>query len=150
MEATLQALGGILLKAVPTVLLLIVVHFYLKFMFFRPLAATLAKRREATEGARKAAEAAMARANSRAGEIEAALRKAREEIYQEHETNRKQAVEEQNQAIEEARKKSHVLVHDAREQVKAESEASKAELATYAQSLAEQIATRLLPRRAAA
>ncbi len=150
MEATLQSLGGILLKAVPTVLLLILVHVYLKFMFFKPLAAVLEKRREATEGARQAAEAAVARANTRAAEIEAALRKAREEIYQEHEHHRKQIVAEQNQAIEEARKKSHGLVHDARQQISAEAEASKAELATYAQTLAEQIAARLLPRRAAA
>lgn len=149
MDATLQALGGILLKAIPTFLLLIAVHFYLKFMFFKPLAAVLETRREATEGARQTAEAAMARASSRAGEIEAALRKARQEIYQEQESHRKQVVEQQNQAIEEARQKSHGMVHEARQQVTAETEASKAELGTYAANLAEQIAARLLPRRAA-
>jgi len=149
MDKTLQDLGSILLKAVPTLLLLVVVHFYLKFMFFKPLAAVLAKRREATEGARQAAEAAMAQSNSRAGEIEAALRKAREEIYQDQERHRKQLVEQQNQAIEQARQTSHSLVHEARQQVAGETEASKAELATYAETLAEQIAARLLPRRAA-
>jgi len=149
MDKTLQDLGSILLKAVPTLLLLIVVHFYLKFMFFKPLAAVLAKRREATEGARQAAEAAMAQSNSRAGEIEVALRKAREEIYQDQERHRKQLVEQQNQAIEKARQTSHGLVHDARQQVSAETEASKAELGAYAQTLAEQIAARLLPGRAA-
>lgn len=149
MDATLQALGGILLKAIPTLLLLIVVHFYLKFMFFKPLAAVLAERREATEGARKVAETAMVEASNRAGEIEAALRKARDDIYREQESSRKQVVEQQNQAIEEARKKSHGMIHEARQQVTSETEASKAELATYAQTLAEQIAARLLPRRAA-
>jgi F-type H+-transporting ATPase subunit b len=149
MDATLQALGGILLKAIPTLLLLVAVHLYLKFMFFKPLIAVLAKRREATEGARQAAESAMAQANSRAGEIEAALRKARDEIYSSQEQSRKQLVELQTQAIEEARKKSHGLVHDARTQLKAESDAAKAELATYAQTLAEQISARLLSGRAA-
>jgi len=149
MDATLQALGGILLKAIPTLLLLIVVHFYLKFMFFKPLIAVLAKRREATEGARQAAENAMAQANSRAAEIEAALRKAREEIYQDQEQARKRLVEQQTQAIDQSRQKSHGLVHDARLQMAAETDAAKAELATYAQALAEQIASRLLTGRAA-
>jgi F-type H+-transporting ATPase subunit b len=149
MDATLQALGGILLKAIPTLLLLILVHFYLKFMFFRPLSAVLAKRREATEGARQAAETARAQANSRAGEIETALRTAREEMYSEQEKSRKELVEQQNQAIEEARQKSHALVHDARAQLAAETDAAKAELATYAQNLAEQISARLLSGRAA-
>jgi F-type H+-transporting ATPase subunit b len=150
MDKTLQDLGGILLKAVPTLVLLIGVHFYLKFMFFKPLIAVLAKRREATEGARQAAEAAMAQADSRVGEIEAALSKARNEIYQDHEQARKQLVEQQTQAIEEARKKSHGLVHDARLQLTAETDAAKADLASYAQNLAEQIATRLLSGRRAA
>jgi F-type H+-transporting ATPase subunit b len=149
MDATLQALGGILLKAIPTLLLLIVVHFYLKFMFFKPLIAVLAKRREATEGARQAAENAMAQANSRAAEIEAALRKARAEIYEDQEQTRKRLVEQQTQAIDQSRQKSHGLVHDARLQLAAETDAAKAELATYAQALAEQIASRLLTGRAA-
>ena len=149
MDATLQALGGILLKAIPTLLLLIVVHFYLKFMFFKPLIAVLAKRREATLGARQAAENALAQANSRAGEIEAALRKAREEIYQDQEQARKLLVEQQTQAIDQSRQKSHGLVHDARLQLASETDAAKAELATYAKSLAEQIAARLLTGRAA-
>ena len=149
MDATLQALGGILLKAIPTLLLLIVVHFYLKFMFFKPLIAVLAKRREATQGARQAAENALAQANSRAAEIEAALRKAREEIYQDQEQARKLLVEQQTQAIDQSRQKSHGLVHDARLQLVSETDAAKAELATYAKSLAEQIAARLLTGRAA-
>jgi len=149
MDATLQALGGILLKAIPTLLLLIVVHFYLKFMFFKPLIAVLAKRRDATQGARQAAENALAQANSRAGEIEAALRKAREEIYQDQEQARKLLVEQQTQAIDQSRQKSHGLVHDARLQLASETDAAKAELATYAKSLAEQIAARLLTGRAA-
>ena len=55
MDATLHALGEILLKAVPTVLLVVVLHFYLKYVFFRPLKKVLAERYDATEGARKLA-----------------------------------------------------------------------------------------------
>ena len=53
MDATLHALGEILLKAVPTVLLVVVLHFYLKYVFFKPLKKVLEERYNATEGARK-------------------------------------------------------------------------------------------------
>jgi F-type H+-transporting ATPase subunit b len=48
MEATLHALSGILLRAVPTFLIVIFLHFYLKYMFFKPLDKVLQARYEAT------------------------------------------------------------------------------------------------------
>ena len=57
MESTLHDLGQLLLKAIPTLFLLLVVHLYLKQMFFRPMADVLAKRRAATEGLRDSADA---------------------------------------------------------------------------------------------
>ena len=54
MEETLRALGGILLKAVPTFILVILLHFYLKFIFFKPLQRVLRLRYEATEGREEA------------------------------------------------------------------------------------------------
>ena len=56
MDSTLQQLGGILLKAIPTVVLLLIVHFYLKWMFFRPLEKVLAERKQATAGTRERAD----------------------------------------------------------------------------------------------
>jgi F-type H+-transporting ATPase subunit b len=149
MDATLQALGGILLKAIPTIVLLIIVNLYLKWMFFNPLKEILQKRRDATEGARQAAEAALARASEKAAQIQAALRKAREEIYQEQEAARKRLVKEQASRIEEAREKSRMLIHQAREQMAQEAEAAKRELAGSAGALADQIVRMLLERKAA-
>ena len=149
MDATLQALGGILLKAIPTVVLLIIVNLYLKWMFFNPLKEILQKRRDATEGARQAAEAALARASEKAAQIQAALRKAREEIYQEQEAARKRLVKEQASRIEEAREKSRMLIRQVREQVAQEAEAAKRELAGSAGALADQIVRMLLERKAA-
>ena len=37
MEATLHALGGILLRAIPTVILLLILHAYLRAVLFRPI-----------------------------------------------------------------------------------------------------------------
>ena len=62
----LQALGGILLRAVPTFLLVILLHFYLKSIFFKPLENVLRKRYDATEGARKARTAVAERREARA------------------------------------------------------------------------------------
>src|ERR1035437_10711175 len=82
MDATLLALGGILLKAVPTFLLVLLLNFYLKAVFFKPLEKVLRERYEATEGARKLAAESMERAAARTAEYEAAVRAARAEVYQ--------------------------------------------------------------------
>src|SRR5271154_6638620 len=110
MEATLQALGGILLKAIPTICLLVVVLIYLRWMFFGPLEKILAQRREASSGAIKNAEALLAKAEQTAASIEAQLRKAREEIYQEQETARKEWIAAQTGQLDQARQQSRELL----------------------------------------
>ena len=77
MEATLHALGGILLRAVPTFLLVLLLNFYLKSAFFKPLQKIFDERYRVTEGARKLAEQSMERAAAKAAEYEAAMRAAR-------------------------------------------------------------------------
>ena len=149
MDATLQALAGILLKAVPTLVLLIVVHFYLKWMFFRPLGNVLAKRRAATEGMRESAQALLAKADQQTKAIEAKLRDAREEIYQEQEESRRRWVGEQGQRLEAARHQTHELIHQAKLQLEGETEAARRELAATADALADQIARTLLERKTA-
>src|SRR5580698_8581968 len=62
MEQTLHDLSGILLRAIPSAFLLIVVHFYLKGMLFKPLQKVLKQREELTAGARKAADESLAAA----------------------------------------------------------------------------------------
>src|SRR6266446_5372445 len=103
MDETLRALGGILLRAIPTFLLVVLLHFYLKFIFFKPLQRVLGQRYEATEGARKMAESSLARAAEKAAEYEAALRAARGETYKELEQMRRQLQEERAAGVREAR-----------------------------------------------
>jgi F0F1-type ATP synthase membrane subunit b/b' len=149
MDATLHDLGGILLKAVPTIILLLIVHLYLKAMFFGPMRDVLAERREATEGARKSAEELLAKASEKAAALEAALRKAREEIYQEQEEARRRWISEQNVRLEEARRASRDLIHQAKEQLDAEAAVAKRNLTASTAALADQIATSLLEGKAA-
>src|SRR5579863_9826203 len=86
MDATLlRELGRIALYALPTSFLVILLCIYLKVMYFKPFQKMLAERYEATEGARKAAEESLSRANAKAAEFDEALSKARQEIYSEQE-----------------------------------------------------------------
>lgn len=149
MDATLHDLGRLLLKAIPTVLLLLIVHLYLKRMFFGPMRDVLARRRESTEGARKSAEALLAKASEKAAALEASLRKAREEIYQEQEEARRRWIGEQNTRLEEARRSSRDLIHQAKQQLDTEAAAAKRDLAATTAALADQIAQSLLEGKAA-
>lgn len=149
MESTLHALGQLLLKAIPTIFLLLVVHFYLKAMFFRPMADVLAKRRQATEGQREAAEAMRAKAAATTKSIEDQLRQAREAIYQEQEEARKRWLGDQSAQLDDARKKAHELIHQSGQQLEAESSAARNQLSGTTDALADQIAGALLERTAA-
>jgi F-type H+-transporting ATPase subunit b len=149
MDATLHDLGGILLKAIPTLILLLIVHLYLKRMFFGPMRDVLAKRREATEGAMKSAEMLIAKASQKAEAIEVSLRKAREEIYQEQEEARRRWIAEQTAQVEEARRSSRDLIHQAKQQLDAETAAAKRDLTAATAALADQIAQSLLEGKAA-
>src|SRR6266481_6618214 len=113
MEETLRALGGILLKAVPTFILVVLLHFYLKFIFFKPLQKVLRQRYEATEGARKLAESSLAKAAEKAAEYEAALRAARAETYKELEQLRRQLQDDRVAGVKEARVSAEASVAQA-------------------------------------
>ncbi len=149
MESTLHDLGGLLLKAIPTILLLLVVHFYLKSMFFRPMADVLAKRRAATEGQRESAAALRAKAEQHMASIEAQLRRAREEIYQEQEEARRRWTTEQTSQLDQARGEARDLIRQGKERLDAEAATAKSQLAATADSLADQIVRTLLERSAA-
>lgn len=148
MDATLQQLGGILLKAIPTLILLLVVHLYLKWMFFRPLEGVLSKRRAMTEGARESADALLQKATEKTAEYEAKLRDARAEIYREQEETRRRWVEEQTKSIDQARQNTHELIKQAKAEISAEAASAKQGLAASSDALADQIAQSLLRRRA--
>jgi len=149
MEATLHALGSLLLKAVPTFILVVLLHFYLKHVFFRPLARALEARYEATEGARKLAEESLAKASEKAAEYEAALQAARSEIYREQEEARQQWRREHAEAVEQARKSAEALVFDATEKLSAELAVARQALELQSESLASRIVETVLGGRAA-
>lgn len=148
MDAVLNSLGELLLKAVPTLILLILLHFYLKWAFYGPVDRLLKKRWEATEGARKAADDSLAKAEAKAAEYEKALQEARAEMYAEQEETRRKREQEQAAALAEARQQVASRVSQAKQELAAEAEAAKASLRTESEALAEEITGAVLERRA--
>ncbi len=144
MDATLHALGQILLGAIPTLVLVLILHFYLKAMLFEPLRKVLHERRRATEGARESASLSLERASKKAADYEDSLRVARNEIYREQEEVRRRWREEQSAKIAEARKNAEDLVGEARRKLEAEAAEAKAGLEAQAQQLADEIAGRII------
>ena len=136
-------------RAIPTFLLVILLHFFLKSFFFKPLEKVLAKRYEATEGARKLAEQSLARANAKTAEYEAALRNAKGELYHAQEQARKELQQQLEGEVLAARKEAEAVVKSARADLAGDVEAAKAGLARDSELLANQIAESILKRSAA-
>ncbi len=149
MDETLKALGELLLKAVPTFLLLILLHFYLKYVFFRPLEKVLQQRSALTEGARKSAESSLETASRKTSEYEAALRDVRSEMHREQEAARSRLREEQNAAIEQAREQAEAMVSEARLRLAEDSAAARLALKGESEALAAKITAAILEGRAA-
>ncbi|HUS05968.1 MAG TPA: hypothetical protein VMZ52_06725 [Bryobacteraceae bacterium] len=144
MEETLRSLGEVLLNALPTFFLVIILHFFLKAVFFKPLEKILEARREATEGARQQAAASLDRANEKAAEYEESIRAARNEMYKQQEELRKKWRDENAARLLDARKRGEAMVKDAKAQIAAQAEEARQSLQANAQSLADQITHQVL------
>jgi F-type H+-transporting ATPase subunit b len=149
MDKTLHQLGGILLNGIPTFVLVLLLNVYLRLVFFKPLEKTLAGRYSMTEGARKAAAAALAAADARIAEHQAALRAARAEVFAAQEKLNREREERQNDALQKARAEADIMLREAREQIAKDVEIARQELSVQSEILADQIANSLLRGKAA-
>ena len=145
----LHALGGILLRAVPTFLLVIFLHYYLKIVFFKPLEKVLKQRYLSTEGARKSAEASLQLAAQKTTQYEDALRAEKAKLYLAQEARYQEMQEQQAQSLAAARKVADQAVTAAKAQLAADVEAAKLTLAADSDALANQIVDSILRREAA-
>jgi F-type H+-transporting ATPase subunit b len=144
MEATLYALGQILLRAVPTFFLVLLLYVYLRFVFFKPMARVLAERYELTEGARQSAARSLENAARKAAEYEESLRAARNEIYREQEEIRRKWREEHAARVAEARARAEAMVKEARADLARQAEQARAGLETQVRDLAGRITEQVL------
>ena len=140
----MTALGGLLLRALPTFLLVVLLHFYLKYVFFAPLDKVLAARSQATEGARVEAQASLETASRKAAEYEAAIRAAHGEIHREQEETRRKWRQEQAAASVGSRRNASEMVRQARVQLAGEVAEAQRVLAGESDRLASVIADSIL------
>lgn len=144
MESTINALGNILLNAVPTFLLFILLHFYLKSTFFKPMEKVLKQRHEATAGERKRAEEALAKAEAKAREYEESLKAVRNEIYKDQEEVRRKWQKEQDEQIAAANAQSKALISAAKADIESEVVIARQSLEAESRVLADKIANSVL------
>jgi F-type H+-transporting ATPase subunit b len=144
MDAILASLGELVLRAVPTLLLVVFLHFYLKYVFFAPLDKVLEARSQATGGARAAAQASLETASRKAAEYEAAIRAARSEVYKEQEESRGVLRQRQAAALDESRRNASEMVKQARVQLADEVTGAKRVLAGESDRLASAIVESIL------
>jgi F0F1-type ATP synthase membrane subunit b/b' len=140
-------LSELFLSAVPTVILVFLFYFFLRWSFFGPMERVLQERASRIEGARRDRESLHAAAQEKERLYQEALRKVRAEVIAEQEAARRAALDERSAAIQQARTRASEEIHVARQRVAAEREAAEAELEASIQQLAEEIARAVLERR---
>lgn len=149
MEATLQALVALLIKAIPTAFIFILLAVYLNIVYFGPVARILRERREKTEGVKELAQQAFESAEKKTSEFERALQLARVEINQQNEQLRRQWAQEQTEALDKARAEAEAKIEAGRHTVATEIERAKAEMDLSVENLSTSIVESLAGRRAA-
>ncbi|MGH9557208.1 MAG: ATP synthase F0 subunit B [Terriglobales bacterium] len=139
MEETLQQVGGLLLGAVPTALLLLTVFAGYLVLVHRPLGRALEERYNRSAGALEKARADIAAAGARTTEYEQRLRDARLAIYKAQEARRQKALEARAAAVTQARERGDALIRQARATLEADAEAAKSVLQAESSRLADQV-----------
>jgi len=144
MDETLRQLGGLLLGAVPTVILVALLYALYTAIVHKPLRRVLDERRSKTEGAVEKSRADIAAAEARTSEYEQKLREARATVFRAQEARRKVALDARTTAVNEARSKAHAQVQAAKADIEKDREAAQGALQGDAQALASEIMRRVL------
>ena len=140
-------LKGLFLQAVPTIFLVLLFYFFLRSQFFGPLVRAMEERARRTEGARREAEESMAAAAKAREEYEAALRKARVEVYAAQEGERRKALEERAAVLRASREKATAFVHEQKTTLETELVEARKQLERDSGVLGGEIARALLAGR---
>lgn len=144
MDEILRQLGGYLLGAIPTIVLLLGVFVAYRSLVHRPLAKVLTERRHRTEGAMERARADIAAAEAKAADYEQRLREARAALFKAQEARRKQALEARAAALAQARTHAQQQVQEARAAMEGDKQSAQAGLEVEAARLADEIIRAIL------
>jgi F0F1-type ATP synthase membrane subunit b/b' len=139
-------LGKLFLGALPTVIVVLLFYFFLRWAFFGPIQKAMAERSARIEGARAEAAAAEAGAKQELDAYHDALRKARGEIYAEQELARQVALDNRAKLLKAMRARAQEDVNAAKKRIAAEFAAARTEVERETPALASQIARAILDK----
>jgi F-type H+-transporting ATPase subunit b len=125
MDETLRQVGGLLLGAIPTVILFLILYAGYRAIVHNRLVEILKERRARTEGAVEKARADVAAADSKTAEYEQRIRDAKLALYKAQEQRRQQALERRGKLIAEARAAADAQVRAARQALERDAAAAK-------------------------
>ena len=140
----LHQIGELFLQAVPTVVIVLLFYFFLRWSFFTPIQKAMAERTARIEGARTEAAAVEASARQDLDAYHEAIKKARGQIYAEQEAVRQSALDERARLLQAMRKRVQDDVIAAKKRIAGETAAARAEIETQAPQLAAEIARSVL------
>ncbi|HKV04104.1 MAG TPA: ATP synthase F0 subunit B [Candidatus Acidoferrales bacterium] len=139
-------LGKLFLGSVPTVIVVLLFYYFLRWSFFGPIQEAMAKRGALMEGARAEAAAVEAAAQQEMDSYNDALRKARAAIYAEQEQARQDALENRSKLLKAMRARAQEDVASAKKRIATELAAARAAVERETPALASEIARALLEK----
>ncbi len=144
MDETLRQVGGLLLGAVPTVVLFVLLYIAYRAIVHNRLMQVLAERRARTEGAIEKARADVAAADAKTADYEQRLREAKLALYKAQEQRRQQALERRGKLLAEARSAADAQVRAAKQVLEQDVAAARARLQGEAEALAGEVIRTIL------
>jgi len=145
MDQILNQLGGLVLGAVPTMVLFILLVVVYGFLVRRPLERILAERRARTSGAVEQARGAIAAAEANTTAYEDKLRAAKSEIFQARDQKLKQWNAEREAALEEVRNSTKQRVLTAKLDIEKSASDARNQIDSVSGELSTKILNAVLP-----
>lgn len=143
----LRQLGELFLESVPTIIIVLLFYFFLRWSFFGPIQKAMAERAAKIEGARAEAAAAQAEAEKDVDAYNEALRKARVEIFSQQEAARGVVLEERARLLKAMRARVQEEVAAAKQRIAVDLFAARKEVEAQTPVLAGEIVRGILERR---
>ena len=145
MDEILNQLGGLVLGAVPTIILFLLLVVAYGLLVRRPLDRVLAERRARTTGAVEQARDAISEAEAKTADYEDSLRKARAELFAARDKRLKQWQAERDQALSEARTATAEKVQAAKVEIEQSVAIAKVQIEEMSAELSEKILRAVMP-----
>lgn len=143
----LRQLRELFIQSVPTIVIVLIFYYFLRWSFFGPIQKAMAERAAKIEGARAEAAAAQADAEKDLDTYNDAIRKARGEIFAEQEEARKVVLDERVRLLKAMRGRVQEEVAAAKLRIAAELAAARKDVEAQTPVLAGEIVRGILERR---